>query len=110
MNRGDLGNLTTLLAIADHLSFRAAAAQLGVTSSALSHSVRQLEERLGARLLHRTTRSVSLTDSGVRLLERLRPAMDPISDALEQLKEHRRRTSCRLRIYAQYWTATTVVA
>jgi DNA-binding transcriptional LysR family regulator len=110
MNRGDLGNLTTFLAIADHLSFRTAAAQLGVTSSALSHSVRQLEERLGARLLHRTTRSVSLTDSGVRLLERLRPGMDQISDALEELKEERRRPSGRLRIFAQYWTATTVVA
>jgi DNA-binding transcriptional LysR family regulator len=110
MNRGDLGNLTTFLAIADHLSFRAAAAQLGVTSSALSHSVRQLEERLGARLLHRTTRSVSLTDSGVRLLERLRPGMDQISGALEELKEERRRPSGRLRIYTQYWTATTVVA
>jgi DNA-binding transcriptional LysR family regulator len=110
MNRGDLGSLTTFLAIADHLSFRAAAAQLGVTSSALSHSVRQLEERLGARLLHRTTRSVSLTDSGVRLLERLRPGMDQISGALEELKEERRRPSGRLRIYTQYWTATTVVA
>jgi DNA-binding transcriptional LysR family regulator len=110
MNRGDLSNLTIFLAIADHLSFRAAAAQLGVTSSALSHSVRQLEERLGARLLHRTTRSVSLTDSGVRLLERLRPGMDQISDALEELKEERRHPSGRLRIYAQYWTASTVVA
>lgn len=110
MNRGDLASLTTFLAIADHLSFRVAAAQLGVTSSALSHSVRQLEERLGARLLHRTTRSVSLTDAGVRLLERLRPGMDQISDALEELKEERRRPSGRLRIYAQYWIATTVIA
>src|SRR6266481_1083123 len=99
MNRGDLGNLTTFLAIADHLSFRAAAAQLGVTSSALSHSVRQLEERLGARLLHRTTRSVSLTDSGIRLLERLRPGMEQISSALEELKDQQHRPSGRLRLY-----------
>lgn len=110
MNRGDLTDLNTFLAIADHLSFRAAAAQLGVTSSALSHSIRQLEERLGVKLLHRTTRSVSLTDSGHRLLERLRPGMDQISDALEELKEERRRPSGRLRIYTQGWAAATVIA
>jgi DNA-binding transcriptional LysR family regulator len=110
MNRGDLTDLNTFLAIADHLSFRAAAAQLGVTSSALSHSVRQLEERLGVRLLHRTTRSVSLTDTGLRLLERLRPGMDQISDALEELKEVRHRPTGRLRIYTQQWTAGTVIA
>ncbi|HEY0800295.1 MAG TPA: LysR family transcriptional regulator, partial [Steroidobacteraceae bacterium] len=74
MDRGDLADLNAFVAVADHLSFRAAAAQLGVTPSALSHSMRQLEERLGARLLHRTTRSVSLTDAGSRLIERLRPA------------------------------------
>src|ERR1700746_428362 len=110
MNRGDLTDLNTFLAIADHLSFRAAAAQLGVTSSALSHSVWQLEERLGVRLLHRTTRSVSLTDAGLRLLERLRPGMDQISDALEELKEERRRPSGRLRIYTQQWMVGTVIA
>jgi DNA-binding transcriptional LysR family regulator len=110
MNRGDLSDLNTFLAIADHLSFRAAAAHLGVTSSALSHSIRQLEERLGVRLLHRTTRSVSLTDPGLRLLERLRPGMDQISDALEELKEERRRPSGRLRIYTQHWTVGTVIA
>jgi DNA-binding transcriptional LysR family regulator len=110
MNRGDLNDLNTFLAIADHLSFRAAAAQLGVTSSALSHSIRQLEERLGVRLLHRTTRSVLLTDSGLRLMERLRPGMDQISNALEELKEVRHRPSRRLRIYTQHWAAATVVA
>jgi len=110
MNRGDLSDLTTFLAIADHLSFRAAAVQLGVTSSALSHSIRQLEERLGARLLHRTTRSVSLTDAGLRLMERLRPGMEQISNALEDLKEERRRPSGRLRIYAQSWSVSTVIA
>jgi DNA-binding transcriptional LysR family regulator len=93
---------------AEHLSFRAAAAQLGVTSSALSHSIRQLEERLGARLLHRTIRSVSLTDTGNRLLERLRPGMAQISGALEELKGERDRPSGRLRIYAQPWAVPTM--
>jgi DNA-binding transcriptional LysR family regulator len=76
MDRGGLANLTAFVAVADQRSFRAAASQLGVTASALSHSMRQLEERLGVRLLHRTTRSVSATDAGLRLLERLRPAID----------------------------------
>lgn len=110
MQRGDLSDLYTFLAISDHLSFRAAAAQLGVTSSALSHSIRQLEERLGVRLLHRTTRRVSLTDSGVRLLERLRPGMDQISNALEELKEERHRPSGRLRICGQSWAVRTAIA
>lgn len=87
MQRGGLTDLTAFIAVADKLSFRAAASQLGVTPSALSHSMRQLEERLGIRLLHRTTRSVSLTDAGSRLVERLRPAMDQISDALENLNQ-----------------------
>jgi DNA-binding transcriptional LysR family regulator len=58
-----------------------------VTPSALSHSMKQLEERLGTRLLNRTTRSVSLTDAGLRLLERLRPAFDQITNAMEDLNE-----------------------
>src|SRR5271163_3990692 len=74
MQRGSLADLTTFIAVADSLSFRVAASHLGVTASALSHSMRQLEEGVGTRLLNRTTRSVSLTDAGVRLLERLRPA------------------------------------
>jgi DNA-binding transcriptional LysR family regulator len=68
MDRGDLGNLTAFVAVADQRSFRAAASQLGVTPSALSHSMRLLEERLGVRLLHRATRSVSVTHSGLRAL------------------------------------------
>jgi DNA-binding transcriptional LysR family regulator len=74
MDRGDLADLNAFVAVADQLSFRAAASRLGVTPSALSHSMRQLEKRLGVRLLHRTTRSVSPTDAGLRLLEQLRPA------------------------------------
>jgi len=110
MDRGDLANLTAFVAVADRRSFRAAASQLGVTPSALSHSMRQLEERLGVRLLHRTTRSVSATDAGLRLLERLRPAIGQIAGALENLNEERQRPLGRLRIYATHLAAAAVVA
>ena len=110
MDRGDLADLNAFVAVANHLSFRAAAAQLGVTPSALSHSMRQLEERLGARLLHRTTRSVSLTDAGRRLIERLRPAIDQIFGALEDLNQERTRPFGRLGIYAAPIAAAAVIA
>jgi DNA-binding transcriptional LysR family regulator len=110
MRRGVLGDLTTFVAVADHLSFRAAAARLGVTPSALSHTMRELEARLGLRLLHRTTRSVSLTDAGRRLLERLRPHLDQIAGALEDLREERQRPFGRLKILATHFVlATTIV-
>jgi DNA-binding transcriptional LysR family regulator len=113
MRRGELADLTAFVAIADHLSFRAAAAQLRVTPSALSHTMRQLEERLETRLLNRTTRSVSLTAAGERLLERLRPAVDQISTALDDLDRERGHPSGLLRltihpaaagVVAQLWT------
>src|SRR5271163_2772309 len=110
MDRGELSNLTAFVAVADHRSFRAAASQLGVTPSALSHSIRQLEERLRVRLLHRTTRSVSVTDAGRRLLDRLRPAIDEIDGALEDLNKERQRPMGRLRIYAIHLAAAAVVA
>jgi DNA-binding transcriptional LysR family regulator len=110
MDRADLANLTAFVAVADQRSFRAAASRLGVTASALSHSMRLLEERLGVRLLHRTTRSVSVTDAGLRLLERLRPAIDQISGALEDLNQERQRPSGRLRIYAVPLAAEAVIA
>src|SRR5437016_5979925 len=97
MDRGDLANLTAFVAVADHLSFRGAASRLAVTPSALSHSMRQLEERLGVRLLHRTTRSVSVSDAGLRLLERLRPAFGEIAGALEDLNQERQRPLGRRR-------------
>src|SRR5258708_6140879 len=100
IDRGDLDNLTAFVAVADQRSFRAAASRLDVTPSALSHSMRQLEQRLGVRLLHRTTRSMSLTDAGLRLLERLRPAISQIAGALEDLNRERQRPLGRLRIYA----------
>jgi DNA-binding transcriptional LysR family regulator len=109
MDRGDLANLNAFVAVADRRSFRAAASRLGVTPSALSHSMRQLEERLGVRLLHRTTRSVSVTDAGRRLLDRLRPAIDQIAGALENLDQERLRPLGRLRIYVTSHIAATAV-
>ncbi len=109
MQRDSLTDLTVFAAVAQHLSFKVAASQLGVTPSALSHSMRQLEERLGIRLLHRTTRNVALTDAGQRLLDRLRPAMDQIADALEDLNQERGRPFGRLRIHATHLAAATVV-
>jgi DNA-binding transcriptional LysR family regulator len=110
MDRGNLADLTAFVAVADRLSFRAAASQLGVTPSALSHSMRQLEERLGVRLLNRTTRSVSVTDAGLRLLDQLRPAIHQIAGAIEELNETRQRPMGRLRIYALPLAAAAVIA
>jgi DNA-binding transcriptional LysR family regulator len=109
MDRGDLANLSAFVAVADQRSFRAAASRLDVTPSALSHSMRQLEGRLGVRLLNRTTRSVSVTDAGQRLLEQLRPAIDQIASALENLDQARLRPAGRLRIYATSHLAATVI-
>src|SRR5258706_6715099 len=109
MDRGDLANLTAFVAVADQRSFRAAATRLDVTPSALSDSMRQLEERLGVRLLNRTTRSVSVTDTGLRLLDRLRPAIDQIAGALENLDQERLRPLGHLRIYAANQLAATAV-
>ena len=106
MDRGDLAN--AFATVAEQRSFRAAA-RLGVTPSALSHSMRQLEERLGVRLLNRTTRSVAVTEAGLHLLERLRPAIDQIAGALEDLNRERERPAGRLRIYATHMAAGVVM-
>src|SRR6202043_3575795 len=109
MQRGALSDLDTFLLVAEHLSFRAAAERLELSAPAVSHAIRQLEARLGVRLLNRTTRSVSLTHAGVRLGHRLRPAFDQISGALEELNEERSRPVGRLRIWASPAAAMVVV-
>ncbi|PLP55459.1 LysR family transcriptional regulator, partial [Mesorhizobium loti] len=81
----DLFALNVFLAVANHRSFRAASIELNVTGSAVSHSVRSLEQRLGVRLFNRTTRSVSLTEAGQRLATRLRPAVTSIAEALQEV-------------------------
>ncbi|MET0283745.1 MAG: LysR family transcriptional regulator [Polyangiales bacterium] len=100
MERVEPGALAPFLAIAKHGSFRRAAAELAVTPSALSHSLRVLETRLGVRLLNRTTRSVALTEAGQRLLARVSPAFRDIDDALEELNAFRDRPAGTLRINA----------
>jgi DNA-binding transcriptional LysR family regulator len=110
MRRADLADLTAFVAVADNLSFRAAASHIGVTPSALSHTVRQLEERLAVRLLNRTTRSVSLTDAGLRLLDRLRPAVEQISRALDDLKGEQGHPFGRLRLYVTHLAGAAVIA
>ena len=93
-------DLSNFLSIAQYLNLSRAAVDLGITPSALSHSLRVLENRLGVRLFNRTTRSVALTEAGDRLYTRLRPAFRDIEDALEDLNSFRDKPSGSLRITA----------
>jgi DNA-binding transcriptional LysR family regulator len=110
VRRADLADLTAFVAVADQLSFRAAASRIGVTPSALSHTIRHFEERLGFRLLNRTTRSVSLTDAGLRLLDRLRPAVEQISRGLDDLKGEQGHPFGHLRLYVTHLAGAAVIA
>ncbi|MGA1803069.1 LysR substrate-binding domain-containing protein [Rhizobium sp. HT1-10] len=100
MNRTQLSQLAVLAAVAAHRSFRAAAKELAIAPSAVSHAISGLEASLGVRLLARTTRSVAPTEEGQRLLERLRPALDEIGIALEAVIDARDRPAGNLRITA----------
>jgi DNA-binding transcriptional LysR family regulator len=110
MRSGDLTDLAAFVTVAEHLSFRAAADKLGVTPSALSHRLRQLEQALGVRLLNRTTRSVSPTDAGRKLLEQLQPALEQISGAVENLQHVRSKPAGKLTIHAVPMVAEIVIA
>ena len=96
----ELDGIPAFLLVAEHRSFRAAAAELGVSPSALSQTIRALEARLGIALFHRTTRSVGLTEAGVLFLERARPAMVGFREALEAARSLSERPSGLLRINA----------
>jgi DNA-binding transcriptional LysR family regulator len=89
MQRGNLNDLLAFLAVGRERSFTKAAAKLGVSQSALSHTIRELEARLGVRLLTRTTRSVSPTEAGERLLHTVGPRLEEIAAELESLSELR---------------------
>ncbi|MBW6422170.1 LysR family transcriptional regulator [Rhizobium sp. XQZ8] len=100
MNNVKPTDLSSFLVVARQASFRRAADELGVTPSALSHTIRNIEERLGLRLLNRTTRSVALTEAGQRLFDRLQPAFRDIDDALDDLNALRGRPVGSLRLNA----------
>lgn len=92
--------MVTFLAVAELGGFRAAARRLGVTPSAVSHGIRALEERVGAPLFSRTTRSVALTEAGERLLKQARPAVDMLTAGLDDARGAGDGMSGRLRINA----------
>lgn len=98
MRDGSLATLEVFLVVAAERSFRRAAGKLGVTPSAVSHSVRRLEERVGAPLLARTTRSVRLTDAGERLAARVGPALREAALALEQVPTKGKGVAVTLRL------------
>ncbi len=100
MDRDLLGHLPVVICVARHCGFAAAAAELGMSPSAVSHAVRTVEDRIGEPLFARTTRSVSLTESGVRLLAGVATALDDIGKAIEGLAADRGEVTGLLRINA----------
>ncbi|ALN75326.1 LysR family transcriptional regulator [Aureimonas sp. AU20] len=110
MRRGELDDLALFAAVARARSFTRAAAELGLSPSALSHALRGLESRLGVRLLARTTRSVAPTAAGERLLERLQPALDEVALGLSILADWRDAPSGALRLTTFNYAARTILA
>src|SRR5215468_5927555 len=100
MARENFNDLLALLSVARERSFTRAAAKLGVSQSALSHTIRGLEARLGVRLLSRTTRNVSPTEVGERLLHTVGPRFEEIEAELEALSELREKPAGTIRITA----------
>ena len=109
MQRGNLDDLLAFLAVARERSFTKAAAKLGVSQSALSQTIRELEERLGVRLLTRTTRSVSPTEAGERLLRTVGPRFEEIEAELAALSELREKPAGTIRITADEHAADTIL-
>jgi DNA-binding transcriptional LysR family regulator len=109
MNREDWGSLAAFAVVAEERSFTRAAARLGVSPSALSHTLRRLEERLRIRLLARSTRSVSMTQAGERVLARVGPALEEITHAVEDLGRLLERPSGSVRITASRSAARMVL-
>src|SRR3954467_2921715 len=100
MQRGNLDDLLAFLAVGRERSFTRAAAKLGVSQSGLSRTIRELEARLGVRLLARTTRSVSPTEAGERLLQTIGPRFEEIEAELQAVSELRDKPSGTIRITA----------
>jgi DNA-binding transcriptional LysR family regulator len=109
MQRGNLDDLLAFVAVGRERSFTKAAAKLGVSQSALSHTIRALEARLGLRLLTRTTRSVSPTEAGERLLHTLGPRFEEIDAELAALSELREKPAGTIRITATQHAIDTLL-
>ncbi len=108
--RPSLAELDALAAVALHRSFRKAADELQLSPSSLSHTIRALEARIGVRLLHRTTRSVSATEAGQRLVARLQPVLRDLDLALAEVDRFRSRPSGTLRINSAEGPARMLLA
>src|SRR6516164_8397590 len=109
MQRGHLDDLMAFLAVAREGSFTKAAAKLGLSQSALSHTMRELETRLGVRLLSRTTRSVAPTEAGERLLHSLGPRFDEIDAELKAVSELREKPAGTIRITATEYAIDSIL-
>ena len=109
MPRGRLDDLTAFVAVARERSFTKAAAKLGVSQSALSHTMRELEARLGVRLLTRTTRSVAPTEAGGRLLNGVGPHLEEVEAALAAVRELRDKPTGTIRITATEFAIDTIL-
>lgn len=109
MQRGCLDDLQAFVAVARERSFTKAAAKLRISQSALSHTIRELEERLGVRLLSRTTRSVSPTEAGERLLHNIGPRLDEIEAEVAAVTELREKPAGTIRITATENATETIL-
>ena len=109
MQRGHLDDLVAFLAVAREGSFTRAAAKLGVSQSALSHTMRELEARLGVRLLARTTRRVAPTEAGERLVQTLGPRFEEIEAELSAISELREKPAGTVRITAMEYAAEAIL-
>jgi DNA-binding transcriptional LysR family regulator len=109
MKREDYAGIPAFLAVAEEHSFTRAAAKLGVSQSALSQTVRRLEERLDLHLLARTTRSVSLTEAGECLVQRIGPHLEEIGNELSAMAGERNTATGTVRITTGEHAATTVL-
>lgn len=110
MRRNDYAELAAFVAVVESASFRKAAARLGVTPSALSHAIRGLEERLGIRLLNRTTRSVAVTEAGRAVFDRVAPALAEVRSVVDGIGALRGEASGTVRINLPKLAAEIVFA
>jgi DNA-binding transcriptional LysR family regulator len=104
-----VAEMSAFVAVAERASFAKAALHLGISRSALSETIRGLEERLGVRLLNRTTRSVALTEVGERLLSQLRPALQGLEDAVESMNVFRDKPGGNLRLTVPRPAARSII-